>query len=234
MSRQEHGHGADRVGLQVPGRGRRRLRVEPEARTHAAAAREDGRARLGNDGARRQDDAAGARPSTCPSPTRTSARRAAARATTSRRSAGSSPSRTTAPGRSRRFAGSSSTSTGRRSRPRGRARRWRAGDVVVTPRGGQAVLRAAAGDGTTTIAGGSELKVDAKHCPGKSGWKLGLEAGGLTAAVPKGAAAKASFTTATKNATSPAAPARAGRWSTPSGGRRFARWPARFVSAGKC
>ena len=63
------------------------------------------------------------------------------------------------------------------------------------------MLRAAAGDGTTTITGGSELKVDAKHCPGKSGWKLLLDAGGLTAAVPKGAAAKASFTTATKNAT---------------------------------
>ena len=61
----------------------------------------------------------------------------------------------------------------------------------MTPRGGQAVLRAAAGDGTTTIAGGSELRVDVKHCPGKSGWKLALEAGGLTAAVPKGATAKA-------------------------------------------
>ena len=76
-----------------------------------------------------------------------------------------------------------------------------AGDVVVTPRGGQAVLQAAPGDGTTTLAGGSELKVDVKHCPGKSGWKLALESGGLTAAVPKGATAKASFTTATKNAT---------------------------------
>ncbi len=75
------------------------------------------------------------------------------------------------------------------------------GDVVVTPPGGQAVLRAAAGDGTTTLTGGSELEVDRKHCPGKSGWKLVLEAGGVTAAVPKGAAAKASFTIATKNAT---------------------------------
>ena len=75
------------------------------------------------------------------------------------------------------------------------------GDVVVTPRGGQAVLRAAAADGTTTITGGSELKVDVTHCPGKSGWKLLLDAGGLTAAVPKGATAKASFTTTTKNAT---------------------------------
>ena len=75
------------------------------------------------------------------------------------------------------------------------------GDAVVTPRGGRAVLRAAAADGTTTISGGSELKVDVKHCPGKSGWKLLLDAGSLTAAVPKGAAAKATFTTATKNAT---------------------------------
>jgi hypothetical protein len=75
------------------------------------------------------------------------------------------------------------------------------GDVVVTPRGGKAVLRATAGDGTTTITGGSELMVDRKHCPGKSGWKLFLEAGGLTAGVPKGVTAKASFTTATKNAT---------------------------------
>ncbi len=75
------------------------------------------------------------------------------------------------------------------------------GDVVVTPRGGQAVLRAAAADGTTTISGGSELKVDVKHCPGKSGWKLLLDAGSLTAAVPKSAPAKADFTTATKNAT---------------------------------
>jgi hypothetical protein len=75
-----------------------------------------------------------------------------------------------------------------------------AGDVVVTPRSGQAVLRAAAGDGMTTLAGGSELMVDRKHCPAKTGWKLWLAAGGLTAAVPKGAAPKASFTVATKNA----------------------------------
>ncbi len=75
------------------------------------------------------------------------------------------------------------------------------GDVVVTPRSGKAVLRAAAGDGTTTLAGGSELTVDRKHCPAKTGWKLWLAEGGLTAAVPKGAAAKASFTIATKNAT---------------------------------
>jgi hypothetical protein len=75
------------------------------------------------------------------------------------------------------------------------------GDVVVTPRSGKAVLRAAAGDGSTTLAGGSELTVDGKHCPAKTGWKLWLAEGGLTAAVPKGAAAKASFTIATKNAT---------------------------------
>ena len=76
------------------------------------------------------------------------------------------------------------------ARRRGRDSSWR-----------KAVLRAAAADGTTTISGGSELKVDGKHCPGKSGWKLLLDAGSLTAAVPKGATAKASFTTATKNAT---------------------------------
>ncbi len=63
------------------------------------------------------------------------------------------------------------------------------------------MLRAAAGDGSTTLAGGSELKVDRKHCPAKTGWKLWLAEGGLTAAVPNGAAAKASFTIATKNAT---------------------------------
>jgi FecR protein len=76
-----------------------------------------------------------------------------------------------------------------------------AGDVVVTPRSGKAVLRAAAGDGTTTLAGGSELKVDGKYCPAKAGWKLWLADGGVTVAVPKGAAPKASFTIATKNAT---------------------------------
>jgi hypothetical protein len=76
-----------------------------------------------------------------------------------------------------------------------------AGDVLVTPRSGKAVLQAAARDGTTTLAGGSELKVDAKYCPGKRGWKLWLMQGGLTAAVPKGAAGKASFTVATRNTT---------------------------------
>ena len=75
-----------------------------------------------------------------------------------------------------------------------------AGDVVSTPRGGKAVLKAATRDGATTLAGSSELKVDTRHCPAKAGWKLWLTEGGLTAAVPKGAAAKASFTVATKNA----------------------------------
>jgi hypothetical protein len=75
-----------------------------------------------------------------------------------------------------------------------------AGDVVVTPRSGKAVLRAAARDGTTMLAGGSELKVDGKHCPTKTGWKVWLTEGGLTAAVPKGAA-KGTFTVATRNAT---------------------------------
>ncbi len=55
------------------------------------------------------------------------------------------------------------------------------------------MLRAVTGDGTATLAGGSELKVDGKQCPAKRGWKLVLDKGGLTAAVPKGAAAKASF-----------------------------------------
>jgi hypothetical protein len=71
----------------------------------------------------------------------------------------------------------------------------------VTPRGGKAVLRAVAGDGTTSLSGGSELKVDGKQCPAKSGWKLVLEEGGLIAAVPKGAASKATFMTATQNTT---------------------------------
>ena len=75
------------------------------------------------------------------------------------------------------------------------------GDAIVTPRGGQAALRAVTGDGTATLAGGSELKVDGKQCPAKRGWKLVLGKGGLTAAVPKGAAAKASFVIKTQNAT---------------------------------
>ena len=75
------------------------------------------------------------------------------------------------------------------------------GDAIVTPRGGQAVLRAVTGDGTATLAGGSELRVDGKQCPAKRGWKLVLGKGGLTAAVPKGAAATASFAIKTRNAT---------------------------------
>jgi len=75
------------------------------------------------------------------------------------------------------------------------------GDAIVTPRGGQAVLRAVAGDGTATLAGASELRVDGKQCPAKRGWKLVLGNGGLIAAVPKGAAAKASFAIRTQNAT---------------------------------
>ncbi len=75
------------------------------------------------------------------------------------------------------------------------------GDAIVTPRGGQAVLRAVAGDGTATLAGASELRVDGKQCPAKRGWKLVLGKGGLVAAVPKGAAATASFVIKTRNAT---------------------------------
>ena len=75
------------------------------------------------------------------------------------------------------------------------------GDAIVTPRGGQAVLRAVTGDGTVELAGGSGLEVDDKQCPAKPGWKLVLDKGGLTAAVPKGAAAKSSFAIKTRNTT---------------------------------
>ena len=63
------------------------------------------------------------------------------------------------------------------------------------------MLRAVTGDGTATLVGGSELRVDGKQCPAKRGWKLVLGKGGLTAAVPKGVAATASFATKTQNAT---------------------------------
>jgi hypothetical protein len=92
------------------------------------------------------------------------------------------------------------------------------GDEVVTPRSGQAGLRAAAGDGNVTLAGGSQLKVDVRHCPAKSGWKLVLEAGRLTAAIPVSAATKASFVVTTENATIAGRPG--ARWSVEYGKRR--------------
>ena len=75
------------------------------------------------------------------------------------------------------------------------------GDAVLTPRGGSAVLAAVARDGTAKLGPATELKIDRKHCPGKSGWKLALGKGGLTAVVPSGAAANASFSSVTPNAT---------------------------------
>ena len=64
---------------------------------------------------------------------------------------------------------------------------------------GKAVLRAVAKDGTTMLGGGSELEVDRRYCPAKSGWKLVLDRGSLTVVIPNGAA-NGTFTTATKNA----------------------------------
>jgi hypothetical protein len=92
------------------------------------------------------------------------------------------------------------------------------GDAILTPRGGQAVLRAGAGDGTATLAGGTELRVDGKRCPAKLGWKLVLERGGLTAAVPKSAAVKASFVVKTRNATVSGGPG--ARWRVEYAGRK--------------
>ena len=100
----------------------------------------------------------------------------------------------------------------------------------MTPRGGQAVLRAAAGDGTTTLAGGSELKVDVT-LPGQER----LEARPRIRRPDRGRAqrcdSKASFTTATKNAT--VTGGAGARWKVEYAKRRtkFARWPARYVSA---
>jgi hypothetical protein len=74
-------------------------------------------------------------------------------------------------------------------------------DQLTVPQSGKAVLRAPGRDGTATLAGGSEVRVDPRHCPGKLGWKLIVDKGSLTAAVPKGAAAKGSFVVATGNAT---------------------------------
>ena len=75
------------------------------------------------------------------------------------------------------------------------------GDAILTPPGGKAVLGAVARDGTATLGAATALKIDRKHCPAKSGWKLVLDKGGLTAKVPPGAAANASFSAVTPNAT---------------------------------
>jgi hypothetical protein len=59
------------------------------------------------------------------------------------------------------------------------------------------------------------LTVDRKHCPARSGWKILLVEGGLVAAVPKSAAATASFMTTTGNAT--------------VSGRPGARWKVKYA-----
>ncbi len=73
------------------------------------------------------------------------------------------------------------------------------GDALVTPKSGQAMLKAAAGEGTAALAGGSRLEVDAKHCASNGGWKLRLDSGRMTASAPS--QAKGSRTSVTPNAT---------------------------------
>jgi hypothetical protein len=90
------------------------------------------------------------------------------------------------------------------------------GDAIVTPRSGKAVLQSVAGDGKLTLSGGSRLEVDAKYCPGKSGWKLFLAQGAVSATVRPRASAKASFSTLSENAIVL--------------GGRLARWDMSFVS----
>ena len=82
------------------------------------------------------------------------------------------------------------------------------GDALVTPTGARADLGSTARDGTAVLGGGSRLEVDPKHCATKAGWKLRLEEGSLTVAVPK--SAKGSFSTATGNAAVSAGPG--ARW----------------------
>ena len=91
------------------------------------------------------------------------------------------------------------------------------GDVLTTPRSGKAELRAVAGDGRAMLAGSSRLAVDGKHCPAKSGWKLLLAEGTVTAAVPAAAAGKA-FAIETKNATVSGGPG--ARWKVEYAKRR--------------
>ncbi|HEU0305119.1 MAG TPA: hypothetical protein VFR32_11125 [Gaiellaceae bacterium] len=79
------------------------------------------------------------------------------------------------------------------------------GDALVTPKSGRVALASAARDGTARLVGSSRLELDGKHCAGTSGWKLRLERGSATAAVPK-AAAKRSFLLVTANASVTGAP----------------------------
>jgi hypothetical protein len=83
------------------------------------------------------------------------------------------------------------------------------GDALVTPAGGKASLSSTARDGAAVLAAGSRLVLDPKYCPGKKGWKVLLDKGALTATVPANAA-KASYVSATRNASVTGSPG--ARW----------------------
>lgn len=86
------------------------------------------------------------------------------------------------------------------------------GDALVTPKGGRVVLASSVLDGRAELDGGSRLRLDARHCSGKAGWKLELESGSVTAAVLPRAVANGSFLLVTRNAS--VTGARGARWST--------------------
>jgi hypothetical protein len=84
------------------------------------------------------------------------------------------------------------------------------GDALVTPRSGRAKLASVGRDGTVALGDGSRLEVDRKHCPRTAGWKVRLDEGVVTVAVPAGASSKAVFTTVTRNASASGGPG--ARW----------------------
>lgn len=75
------------------------------------------------------------------------------------------------------------------------------GDALVTPAGAQAVISSQSNDGKATLAGSSQVTLDAKHCAAKGGWRFVVGAGSVAATVSPAAPAKGSYQTATANAT---------------------------------
>jgi hypothetical protein len=92
------------------------------------------------------------------------------------------------------------------------------GDALLTPRTGSVKIGSASRNGSATLGGGSRLALDRRQCATTTGWKLALDSGRLSAAVPSGSRPRAGYVTVTPNAKVTATPG--ARWTVEYAKRR--------------